>query len=1177
MFPFLKESNRLATDYNEARVVSADVNKEKGTIALMLRLKEPAPPYEISIIEGIIAEEFGISKVSITAAFAQPVPSPALTQKPEQKQAAGKTKRGRFRDGVVMGRDTKAAPIPMREVTLDHGKVKIKGEVCEVRSRYIEKSDAWLLSFDITDNTGAINVTKFMQKERFERAEIVANAIELGMHLTVSGSILLSKYDNELTLAPDNIVIIEKETRADTAEEKRVELHLHTKMSAMDALIDVKTVIRRAVEWGHPAIAITDHGVVQSFPEAAAAVKELKDKIKVIYGVEGYFRNDIDAKTAEEPQSYDTDDTEERHLSNPANGQTGKKKRTRNNHIILLVKNETGLRNLYKLITISHLEHFSGKPIIKKSVLVRHREGLIIGSACESGELFDAIVKKRNDLELKRIAGFYDYLEVQPICNNRFMLEGDKPKASSEEELRDFNRKVVALGSELGKPVVATGDAHFLDPEHEIFRHVLLTFKEFSGANNELPIFFKTTDEMLEEFSYLGEETAYEIVIKNPCGIADECGKVDPLPPSKKLFTPKLEGSADDLKELVYTRLNELYGESPPERITKRVEIELHDILKRNYDVIYMSAQKIVNSAIKQGHIVGSRGSVGSSFIAFLAGITEVNALPAHYRCPECKRVEFPDDASHGAAMETGDGSLSHHYACGADMPKKTCLSCGTMLFRDGFNIPFETFLGFDGKKIPDIDLNFAGTDKTVAHKFTNDLFGAENVYRAGTIGTLADKNTYKAVMKYLEFHNRLASRAEIDYLSKGCDGVKQTTGQHPGGLVVIPKDMDITDFCPAQHPADDPDKGVITTHFDYKCMEDNLVKFDMLGHGNPMMIKMLEEMTGIDAGDIEFDDPDTMSLFTSPTRLGLPEDNPIIGKTGTIGIPEFGTVNARDMLNDAQPKDFDTLIRLSGFSHGENVWHGNAKELIENGVAIDKTIGCRDDIMLTLKSKGIDERTAFKISESVRKGDGLPKGAEEEMLNHDVPVWYIESCNKIKYLFPKAHATAYVMEAFRIAWFKVNHPLEYYSAYFCRRGRKSPGFDVEYMAQGINIVRSRIREVKSAVNPTKKDEELLITLESCYEFYMRGFDFTGIDLYESDPSRFIIVGDNKLRPPFIAINGLGEAAANDLAKQRLNRKFVSMDDISAACSSVTKTHLEQLKNIGALRGLPETSQMSLF
>jgi len=1151
MFPFIKEKNRLSADYAGAFVVSVYINQPKTVMEIALTVSEPAPPYEISIIEDMISGEYGIKSVTVIAASSRPPVS--NTQKQENsfsgKTASKASTSSKVRPAsavAIMGRVTKTKPVPMGEVTIDHGKVTIKGKVFANRSRFIEKSNSWLINFDVTDYTGSINVTKFM---RDEKAGNVAKAIKAGMHLVVSGSLGINKYDNELTLDPQNIFPYENEPRADNAEKKRIELHLHTKMSAMDALTDIGEAIDRAVLWGHPAIAITDHGVAHSFPSAARAASKYKNKIKVIYGLEGYFRNDIDKKEKKE-------------------------RRRRSNHIILLVKNQVGLKNLYKLITSSHLENYDGRPIIYKSQLESHREGLIIGSACEAGEVFRAILNNAQSAELEKIASFYDYLEIMPVCNNYFMLYSNPPKAKSEEELRGFNEKIVELGRTLGKPVVATGDVHFLDPEHEVYRKILQTSRGFSDISDELPLYYKSTDEMLREFSYLGEGTARDVVINNPQLIAEMCENVSPLPTGGKLYPPKLEGSAIDLKCLVQSRAAELYGTPPPSIVTKRIDYELHDILRLNYDVIYMAAQKLVSYLKTQKSRVGSRGSIGSSLVAYLAGITEVCPLPAHYRCPECKHTEFHADNTQVA----GDDSLPSFlpYACGADMPDKLCTACGAMHTKDGFNIPFETFMGFDGEKVPDIDLNISSEHLAQAHKFTSNMFGSDYVFRAGTIGTVKDANAYKFMKKYLDAIGRSATRAEENRLAHGCLGVKQTTGQHPGGLIVIPQDMEITDFCPAQYPADDKEQSVITLHFEYKYIEDNLIKLDILGHDNPTMLRMLENMTGVDADDIHLDDPETMSIFSSPAALGLPEDDKIIGETGSIGIPEFGTVFTRQMLCDTRPKDFDTLVRLSGFSHGESVWAGNAKELISAGKAtINETISSRDDIMLFLISKGMNDRYAFKISESVRKGKGIPDGSEDEMLRQNVPKWFIDSCKKIKYLFPKAHAVAYVIMAFRIAWFKVHKPLVFYSAHFYRR-RKS--FDVELMTRGIDIVRNKIRELQSNTDPkTGKEEGLLTTLESCYEFYLRGFDFAGVDLYYSDAEMFLITDDNKLRPPFIAISGLGETAAQDLALQRQSRSFISIDDISSACPSVNKSNLDSLKALGALRELPDSSQMSLF
>ena len=830
-------------------------------------------------------------------------------------------------------------------------------------------------------------------------------------------------------------------------------------------------------------------------------------------------------------------------------------------HILLFAKNQMGLRNLYRLISDSNLKYFKRTPRIPKSELIRFREGLIIGSACEAGELFQAIVAHKSHAELKRIASFYDFLEIQPLSNNRFMLA--KGIAESDEELREFNRTVVRLGEELGKPVCATGDVHFLNPEDEIYRRILLATKGFEDCDRENPLYFRTTDEMLEEFSYLGPEKAYEVVVKNPNHIADMCETVRPVP--HNLFAPKIKNSVEDLKSLVYGKLHRLYGDNPPEIVTKRVETELGDIINCHYDVIYMSAQKLVQNSLEHGYLVGSRGSVGSSLVAFMSGITEVNSLPPHYRCPECKYCTF----------DVPDG-----INCGADLPDAVCPQCGAKLDKDGFNIPFETFLGFGGDKVPDIDLNFSGEYQSRAHQYCIEMFGASHVFRAGTIGAVAEKTAYGYVKKYLAERNLTVSRAEENRLAAGCVDVRRTTGQHPGGLVVIPQENEIWDFCPVQHPADDIHTDIITTHFEYHSMEENLLKLDMLGHDDPTMIRMMEDMTGVDAQKIPLDDKDTMSIFVSSKVLGYEHDK-ILTEVGTVGIPEFGTIFTRGMLMDTKPTQFDTLIRLSGFSHGTDVWLGNAKDLILSGTAsVNQAIGCRDDIMLYLIKCGLPEKRAFKFMESVRKGaihkgKAWPEGIVEEMREHQVPEWYIESCKKIKYLFPKAHAAAYVMMAFRIAWFKVHHPLAFYAAYFYRRSQKD-GFDAVMMTHGIETVKEHIKRINADPDHSDKEEDLLTTLEVCYEFYLRGFTFDNIDLYASHATKFLI-RDGRLLPPFVSVSGLGESAAWDIMEGREGKHFVSIEEFSAACPKVSKTHIENLKQAGAFGDLPDTSQITLF
>ena len=1254
---------------------------------------------------------------------------PAITAKQEQREKPQAAVSDTF-----YGKPFKGNSVPMRELSLDMGTIIVEGRVFAVDHKELKKRNAWVVKFDITDNTNSIRVTKFMEAGE---AKPILDNVQVGSVLRVQGKLIEDRFENEMVLKPYAMCPGSMPKRKDTAPgEKRVELHLHTTMSNMDALTPTADAVKQAAAWGHRAIAITDHGVAQSFPDAMKAASKAKvagtdENIKILYGCEGYYVNDVDdrivvhgSQKMDFDQEYAAFDLETTGLSSRAdriieigavilkNGEeidrfqtfvdpgrkldrkiveltgitdemlvgapsiqevlpkflefvgnrvlvahnsdfdTGfiraecqrqglpygftaadtlilsqnllphlnkfkldivsnalslpefnhhraaddamtcglimhrlmKKLEEEHNihtlqeinpamihlrskgriadrharHIILFAKNQVGLRNLYHLISDANLKYFKRVPRIPKSELMELREGLIIGSACEAGELFQAIIDRKSEDELRRIASFYDFLEIQPLANNRFMLA--KGIAADEEELRGFNRTVVRLGEELGKPVVATGDVHFLNPEDEIFRHILLATKGFDDADKDNPLYFRTTDEMLQEFSYLGEEKAREVVVTNPNKIADMCETLRPVP--HNLFAPKIENSVEDLKSLVYGKFRRLYGDNPPELFSKRVETELHDIISCHYDVIYMSAQKLVQNSLEHGYLVGSRGSVGSSIVAYMSGITEVNSFPPHYRCPNpaCKHT----------VLDVPKG-----YNCGADLPDAVCPKCGSQMEKDGFNIPFETFLGFGGDKVPDIDLNFSGEYQAKAHAYCIEMFGKSHVFRAGTIGTVAEKTAFGYVKKYLSERSKTANRAEEARLAAGCVGVRRTTGQHPGGLVVIPQENEIWDFCPVQHPADDPNADQITTHFEYHSMEENLLKLDMLGHDDPTMIRMMEDMTGVDAKKIPLDDKDTMSIFTSSKVLGY-EDDPILGPTGAVAIPEFNTKFTRGMLMDTMPTRFDTLLRLSGFSHGTDVWLGNARDLITSKTAtVDQAIGCRDDIMLYLISCGMPEKRSFKIMEAVRKGRGLPEGAEEEMIAAGVPEWYIGSCKKIKYLFPKAHAVAYVMMAFRIAWFKVHHPLAFYAAYFYRRSQKG-GFDAVLMTHGLESVKANIEAIEGNENATDKDEDLLTTLEVAYEYYIRGFEFLPIDIYRSHATKFLIV-DGKLLPPFVAISGLGENAAVSLMEGREGKHFLSIEEVAAACPKVSKTHIQMLKEAGAFGDLPETSQISLF
>ena len=1298
--------------FGNAAVENVKIDRNTGIMRLTVIFGESVPQDAVEAAQYAIASEYGMSEVQI---------QPVMPEPKQQASEASKNKKEKKTEHIILGKAVKGAAVPMKEVTLDSGSVIISGDVFRIDNKEF-RGGMCRMNFDITDYTSSLRVSRYMTSEE---AKALLPQICEGMTLTVQGNATIDRFSNDLFVEAKNIVEAERKKRQDTAEEKRVELHLHTRFSTMDALTEIKDAVAQAAAWGHKAIAVTDHGIAQAFPDASNAGK--KYGVKILYGVEAYYINDVDDRicvhgTADMPldgefvafdiettglksekdaiteigavicrngkvcESFNTFVNPEMHIPADITQLTGIKDsdvetaphlkealeaflrfagdrplvahnadfdmgfimhgceklgmscnntyidtlvmaqnlipelkrfkldivanhlglpefnhhrasddaatcalllcrfiemlrekgieqlgginaymetvrrsgspRRDSRHMIILAKNKTGLKNMYKLISLGHLKYFRRTPIIPKHELINHREGLLIGSACEAGEIMRAVVGHKSWAELKRLAEFYDYLEIQPLCNNEFMLYNGT--ASDVEELKEFNRKVVKLGEELGKPVVATGDVHFLHPEHEAYRKILLAAKNFSDADRDLPLYYKTTDEMLEEFSYLGREKAYEVVVANTNKIADMCEELKLLPDG--LFAPEIEGSAQQLQELVYGKMKQLYGEDPPEIVKNRVETELHDILGRNYDVIYMSAQKLVQKSLEAGYLVGSRGSVGSSIVAFMSGITEVNSLPAHYRCPKCFHTDF----------ESGAG-----YGCGADMPDKNCPVCGTKYVKDGFDIPFETFLGFGGDKVPDIDLNFSGEYQAQAHRETINLFGADHVFRAGTIGTVAEKTAYGYVKHYLSERGLTVTKAEEDRLSLGCVGVKRTTGQHPGGLVVVPQSKEIYDFCPIQHPADSTDTDIITTHFEYHSMESNLLKLDELGHDDPTMIKMLEDLSGINARQIPLDDPDTMSLFSSPKKLGTPDNDPVIGKTGSIAIPEFGTSFTREMLADTKPDKFDILVRLSGFSHGTDVWLGNAKDLIMSGTAdINEVIGCRDDIMLYLISRGMEDKPAFKIMEAVRKGRGLTPEQEEAMQQCGVPDWYIESCKKIKYLFPKAHAVAYVTMAFRIAWFKVHRPLDFYCTYFTIRAKV---FDAAIMAYGVDKVRAKLSEIDAKPDATAAEKDMYTVLEVVYEFYMRGLYFEPISIYKSDAVKFVKCGEKALRPPFTAIPGLGESAARDIVRNREGKEFVSVDDFASACPKVSKAHIEQLKALGATEGLPDNSQISFF
>ncbi|MDR0819307.1 MAG: PolC-type DNA polymerase III [Oscillospiraceae bacterium] len=1297
-FSEMFENCSVSEELSAALVVAVKCDKSKQTMEIELRSERPLAPMMLTMAEAQIRDGFGLKRVSISSA----APAP---QKKTQKKQAGEV--------LIGSKPIKGVSIKMSELNADSGRVTVEGEVFDFDVREWKNGGGKTTSFSLTDFASSVRVKVTGDLD-----------VQPGDWIRVQGNYIHDRfYGDYLIDGPNGVERIGKTTRNDNHEGgKRVELHLHTKMSAMDALTDAEQVVATAARWGHKAIAITDHAVVHAYPEFGSAAK--KYGIKPIFGVEAYYVNDIDDKlvvsgtSGDRPlNEYIAFDLETTGLSltkdriteigavlmrdgvaaerfsmmvNPgfpippeitkltgirdidvavAPGEfdavpeflkfAGNRLLVAHNsdfdtgiltnackrlglafeftavdtvalaqnlmpeeskynlaavatalqlpdfnhhravddaetlsrimeefrkrlevlgitsvagiddyfreqravyalakrypkHIILLVKEQQGLKNLYKLVSEANLNPFTrGHPVITKSMINSHREGLLVGSACENSEVFRAITGGVGDRELLRLAEFYDYFEIMPLANNMFMLNSNRSRVSTMEDLRDFNRRMVWLGETTGKPVCATGDVHFLEPEHEIFRAVL-TAQKFDDADKDLPLYFKTTAEMLTEFAYLGEETAYKTVVTNPNLIADMCEEIQLLP--KGLCKPKLENSCEDLENLVYGRMKELYGENPPELIAKRVDDEMKDILDKGYDVIYISAQRLVSSSNRRGYLVGSRGSVGSSFAAYLAGITEVNSLPPHYRCPNCRNSDF----------ESGKG-----YGVGADMPDAVCPNCGTKYAKEGFDIPFETFLGFGGDKVPDIDLNFSGEDQANAHRDAIEMFGSASVFRAGTIGGLADKTAYGYVKKYCEARGVTWPKAEEERLCKALTGVKKTTGQHPGGLVIVPQNMEIYDFCPIQHPGDDKEKNVITTHIEYHAMEANLLKLDMLGHDDPSMIKMLTDLTGIDARELPLDDPEMMALFTN----GVGDDG-----FSSVGIPEFGTGFTRGMLEDTKPTKFSTLIRLSGFSHGTDVWLGNAKDLLKDGHNIEDIIGCRDDIMLYLISKGMEDKLAFKIMEAVRKGKGLTDEWEKAMRGVGVQDWYIDSCNKIKYLFPKAHASAYVIMAARIAWYKVHKPLEFYAAYFSVR---AAAFDLEAMSGGAEAVKRKMKALEQSASDARKklngaDEKLFTALEVCLEMWLRGYSMTSVDFYKSDAERFRIEG-NSLIPPFITVGGLGIAAAAELVAAREQDKDWTIEELAAACPKLTSTQVELLRQYGSFGEMQESAQISFF
>ena len=1101
------------------------------------------------------------------AAVPQPVKKPAAPAAPARVQAPKKVTGLNIPPTAVIIADTAEQVygkkltgnlIELSNLTPDEGESLVWGEIFFSEIVATKSGKGYKVKFQMYDGTNSVTVKMVTGNNQFD---ILSGALKKGNCVIVHGVYKMDDWEKDYCLEPDSIATVKKcPEKTDTAEEKRIELHLHTSMSQMDAVSPVADVVKQAVKWGHKAVAITDHGVVQSFPDAMSTLDDLKksgeaEDFKLIYGVEDYFINDIEGS----PDGNDID-----HGADPT--------LLPRFHQIILVKNQAGLKNLYKLVSFAHLKYYKktfnkenpgkprpAKPLVPKSVLKQYREGLIIGSACEQGEIFRAVVEKRPDEEIMRLAEFYDYLEIQPIGNNMFMLRNGT--VSSEQELINFNLKIVEIADRLKKPVVATGDVHFLRKRDAALRTILMAGQGFKDAEHQPPLYFKTTDEMLSDFSYLGDR-AREVVIDNPAKIAAMVDDNVRAVPSGN-YPPKIEGSDDILTEITHKRAHEIYGDPLPDIVADRLERELNSIIKHGFSVMYVTAQKLVAFSESKGYLVGSRGSVGSSFVATMAGISEVNPLCAHYVCPSCKNAEFITDGSVGS---------------GFDLPPKKCPKCGAEYNRDGHDIPFETFLGFDGDKVPDIDQNFSGEVQPYVHRYTEELFGSENVFKAGTIATVAEKTAFGYVRHYAEDYGKTLNKAEETRLASAISdaAVKRTTGQHPGGMVVVPRDMEIYDFCPVQHPADKDDSDMVTTHFDFHKIHDNILKLDELGHDVPTIYKYLEEYTGIPVLSVSMSDPDVMSLFDSPAVLGVTE-NDIGSKTGTFALPELGTKFVRDMLVESKPKTFSDLLQVSGLSHGTDVWVGNAQELIRNKTCtISEVIGTRDSIMTYLIYKGVPKKMAFKIMEIVRKGKAKKLLTEEHlqaMRENNVPEWYIDSCYKIKYMFPKAHAAAYMIAALRLGWYKVHKPVEFYCAYFTVR---SDDIEADTLMKGHDAVKRRINEIKLMGNAAGvKEKSVLDNLNIFNEMMCRGIKVLPIDLLKSDPRKFL-VEDGNMRLPVGVLPGVGKKAAADIGRAVKAGNFLSVDDLQIE-SGVSKSVIEALRSAGALSFLPDTNQMSLF
>ena len=1288
------------------------------------------------VIRNILLEELGIDyEVKVEKAIGEKIDKKKLIEKTDKEiedlikeldfdvkeehdEEEGYVIKDEYDEHMIYGEDVNSLVHPIKDLNQNSKTVAIVGEIFHIENKELRNGKI-LSIMSITDNTSSINCKLFLNDLNKDK---ILNAVKEGSYVKIKGDVLFDTYQRELTMTISGIRAEVKPQREDTCKKgKRVELHAHTQMSSMDALCSTKKLVKQAAAWGHKAIAITDHGVVQAFPEAMDAGKS--NNIKILYGVEGYLvednapviKNANDESLSQTFVVFDLETTgfsnkndkiteigavkienfkvvdrfsqlinPQKDISYKVQELTGitndlikdkptieevlpkfiefigdsvmvahnadfdmgfmqQKCREQNiefkntsvdtltlartllphmkrfrlnliakelgvpllnhhravddaeatahifikflemiqkrggeklsdintilgnidytklttNHITLIAKNQAGIKNLYKIVSDAHINHYHRAPRILKSVLEQYKEGIIVGSACEAGEVFQAVKQNKSEEELERIISLYDYIEVMPIDNNRFMI--DKGEVEDEEELRELNRRLIEVAKKFGKIPVATGDVHFIDKHEAVFRKVLKYSQGFKVDEEETYLHFRTTDEMLEEFKYLGEDLAYEVVVENTNKVADMVEKVLPIP--NETFPPRIEGSDKELRDMCNAKAERIYGSPLPDVVRKRLDRELNSIINNGYAVMYIIAQKLVTKSLADGYLVGSRGSVGSSLAATMSDITEVNPLPAHYVCenPDCKYSYF---------YEIGE------WGSGADLPDKDCPKCGRPLKKDGHDIPFEVFLGFEGDKEPDIDLNFSGSYQPVIHKYTEVLFGEGHTYKAGTIGTVAEKTAFGYAKKFVEENDLNSTSAEVLRLASGCTGVKRTTGQHPGGIMVIPDYIDVYDITPIQYPANDPSCGVITTHFDYHSISGRILKLDILGHDVPTIIRMIEDITGKIATEIPLDDKETMSLFTSTEALGVtPEE--INCPIGCLAIPEFGTKFVRQMLLDTKPKTFAELVRISGLSHGTDVWLNNAQDLVVEGtVEFKEVISTRDDIMNYLIFKGLPPKMAFTIMESVRKGKGLKPEFIEEMKKNDVPDWYIGSCQKIKYMFPKAHAVAYVMMSFRLAYYKVHYPEAFYATYFTM---KAEDFDADLIVKGLDAIKNKMDEITSMGNDaTAKEKNMFTVLEVAYEMYARGIKILPVDIYESDAKEFKVVGEKQILPPMIALQGVGENAAIHIQQERENGEFISKEDLQKR-TKISKTVIETLTIHGALDNMSEKNQLSLF